>query len=195
VYYLFCLNRRVFRRRIQPLPALSMFIRKVFIISSIALSLAISASSQSALRTGSIAPQFSAASTNGTQYNLADLRGKVVVITFWSTRCPICRVEMPQLDSVAKQYDPGEVVFLALTTENDDKVAGYLRSNPFRFITIPNSFGTLLQYADRDRSGAVNMPYPSFFLVDAQGRVQFRAKGYDKTAALNSAIQQLTAGK
>jgi hypothetical protein len=102
---------------------------------------------------------------------------------------------MPQLDSVVQQHDANNVVFLAFTTEGEEKVAPYLRSNPFRFITIPNSFGTLLQYADRDRSGAVNMPYPSFFVIDAQGRVQFRAKGYDKTAALNSAIQQLTARK
>lgn len=166
-------------------------IRNLCSISLIALCLAISASSQSALRAGSFAPQFSAASTSGTQYDLANLRGKVVVITFWSTRCPICRVEMPRLDSLVQQYDTRDVVFLALTTESNEKVAGYLRSNPFRFITIPNSFGTLLQYADHDRSGAVNMPYPSFFVIDAQGRVQFRAKGYDKTGALDSAIRQL----
>src|SRR4051794_32599437 len=102
-----------------------MLIRKFFVVSSIALSLAISAWSQSALRAGSIAPQFSATSTNGTQYNLADLRGKVVVVTFWSTRCPICRVEMPQLDSLVRQYRSDSVVFLALTTENDDKVVPY----------------------------------------------------------------------
>ena len=170
-----------------------MFIRMLFFISSIALSLAVSASSQSALRIGSIAPQFSAVSTTGTQYNLAELRGKVVVITFWSTRCPICRVEMPQLDSLVQQHDAKNVVFLAFTTEGEEKIAPYLRSNPFRFITIPNSFGTLLQYADHDRNGAVNMPYPSFFVIDTQGRVQFRAKGYDKTAELNSVLQQLMA--
>jgi len=191
VYYLFCLNRRVFS--LSPAsPGKSMLIRKLFFISTIALSLAIPASSQSALRIGSVAPQFSAASTNGKQYDLAALRGKVVVITFWSTRCPICRVEMPQLDSLVQQHDPNDVVFLAFTTEGEEKVAPYLRSNAFRFITIPNSFGTLLQYADRDRSGAVNMPYPSFFVVDVQGKVQFRAKGYDKTEALNASIRQLT---
>jgi peroxiredoxin len=167
-----------------------MLTRKLLITTLFVLSLAFSAFSQSALRIGSVAPQFSGTSADGTQYDLAQLRGKVVVLTFWSTRCEVCRVEMPLLDRVVEQYDPKDVLFLALTSESDEKILPYLRTHPFRFATITNSFGTLLQYADRDRDGAVNMPYPSFFVLDPRGRVQYRASGYDKTVALNSAIRQ-----
>jgi peroxiredoxin len=172
-----------------------MLSRKLPITIALFLSLAFSAYSQSALRIGSIAPQFSGTSADGTPYDLAQLRGKVVVLTFWSTRCEVCRVELPQLDRVVEQYDPKDVLFLALTTEGDEKISAYLRSHPFRFTTITNSFGTLLQYADRDRDGRVNMPYPSFFIVDPRGRMKYRASGYDKTAALDSAIRQLIAAR
>ena len=172
-----------------------MFTRKLSITTALFLLLAFSAYSQSVLKIGSIAPQFSGTSADGTLYDLAELRGKVVVLTFWSTRCEVCRVELPQLDRVVEQYDPKDVLFLALTTEGDEKISGYLRSHPFRFTTITNSFGTLLQYADRDGKGGVNMPYPSFFVVDPHGRVQYRSSGYDKTAALNSAIRELIAAR
>ena len=170
-----------------------MIVRKLLITTAFILSMAFSSFSQSALRIGSIAPEFTGTSTNGTRYDLAELRGKVVVLTFWSTRCEVCRVELPLLDRVVGQYDPKDVLFLALTTEADEKISFYLSSHPFRFTTITNSFGTLLQYADRDKAGAVNMPYPSFFVLDQKGRVQYRASGYDKTDGLNSALRQLIA--
>jgi peroxiredoxin len=153
--------------------------------------LAVPAYTQSVLRAGSKAPAFSGSLVDGTPVSLDSLRGSVVVITFWTTRCVICRHEMPLLDRMVDQYDPKKVVFLALTTENQQQVSGYLRNNRFKFDVVPDSFGTLLRYADRDRAGNIDMGYPSFFVVDQQGLVQFRASGYDKTATLNAAIGRL----
>jgi len=166
-----------------------MFTRKLFFIAVVFAS-ALPAFAQS-LRVGSKAPLFSETSVDGTVYKLADLRGKVVVLTLWSTRCPICRVELPNLDKVVRQYDPKNVVFLALTAESHERIKDYLVSHRFRFMSLPNSFGTMLQYADRDKSGVINMPYPSFFVIGRDGRIGFRATGYDKTYAINDAIRQL----
>src|SRR6187399_2567223 len=147
--------------------------------------------SQSNLRAGSTAPAFNGNVVGGDPISLSGLRGKVVVMTFWTTRCAICRHEMPILDDVVKQYDPDKVVFLALTTENEHQVAAYLRNNPFSFKIVPDSFGTLLRYADRDGRGNINIGYPSFFVVDKDGLVQHRSSGYDKIAPLTAAIDRL----
>ena len=127
------------------------------------------------LRVGSTAPLFSETGVDGTVYKLTDLRGKVVVLTLWSTRCPICRVELPNLDKVVTLYDPKNVVFLAMSAESNEKVTGFLASHPFRFKSLPNSFGTMLRYADKDSSGVINMPYPSFYVIGRDGRIGFRA--------------------
>jgi hypothetical protein len=66
-----------------------------------------------------------------------------------------------------------------------------MRRNPFKFQVVPDSFGTLLKYADRDRAGNVNIGYPAYFVLDRDGRVQHRSSGYDKIGALNSAIGRL----
>ena len=80
----------------------------------------ISAFSQTGLKTGAAAPAFSGTTLDGKTYDLNELRGSVVVITFWSTKCAICHEEIPKLNRFGGRYDPKKVVFLALTMENED---------------------------------------------------------------------------
>ncbi|MEO6052119.1 MAG: TlpA disulfide reductase family protein [Pyrinomonadaceae bacterium] len=153
--------------------------------------LTLSTAAQTRLKVGSTAPVFSGTSMDGTSYDLNDLRGSVIVVTFWSTRCEICHRELPKLNRFIEHYDRNKVVFLALTMENEDKIAGYLKGNPYKFQILPNSFGVVLQYADRDKVGNINMGFPSFFVIDQEGLVQYRSSGYDKTAPLDAAITKL----
>lgn len=148
---------------------------------------------QQSIKIGSAAPAFSGALMDGSPVELSELRGRVVVLTFWSTRCAICHHEIPKLNAMASRFDPSKVVFLALSMENEEKISGYLKNNPFKFQIVPNSFGTVLQYADRDRSGNLDMGFPSFFVIDRSGVVQYRASGYDRTGTLDSAIAKLVA--
>lgn len=168
-----------------------MLTKRFFVVALLSCLLSVSAYSQSKLRPGSPAPLFTGNLVDGSSMGLSDLKGSVVVITFWTTRCIICRYEMPLLDRMVRQYDPKKVVFLALTTENQQQVASYLKKNPYRFHIMTDSFGTLLSYADRDRAGNIDMGYPSFFVVDKRGLVQYRTSGYDKTADLNEAVSRL----
>jgi peroxiredoxin len=163
------------------------------VIFAIALFLSIPALAQSSINVGSTAPVFSAVGLDGTTYDLAELRGSVVVVTFWSTKCEICRSEIPRLNQFAGRFDSKKVVFLALSMEQEDKLANYLRSNPFSFKIVPNSFGVVLQYANRSADGYVEMGFPTFFVIDQMGTVQYKASGYDKTEPLSTAINRLLA--
>ncbi|HYJ92450.1 MAG TPA: TlpA disulfide reductase family protein, partial [Pyrinomonadaceae bacterium] len=93
--------------------------------------------------TGNMAPTFSLAGIDGQTYDLTQLRGKVVLVTFWSTRCNICHSEMPKMNSLAAHYKNQNVIFLGLTMDNDQKVAAYLKGNQFNFTIVPNSFGAV----------------------------------------------------
>lgn len=146
---------------------------------------------QQSIKIGSAAPEFSATTMDGSPVELKEMRGRVVIMTFWSTRCAICHHEIPKLNAMASRFDASKVVFLALSMENEEKINGYVKSNPFKFQIVPNSFGIVLQYADRDRSGNLDMGFPSFFVIDQSGFVQYRSSGYDKTAGLESIIRKL----
>src|SRR4029078_5932103 len=102
-------------------------------IALITLLLAFAAAAQQGLSNGSNAPQFSLAGYDGQTYDLNQLRGKVVLITFWSTRCKSCHSDLPKMNRLAAPYKGQQVVFLGLTMDNDAKVAACLKSNQFSF--------------------------------------------------------------
>jgi peroxiredoxin len=146
---------------------------------------------QQSLKPGAAAPEFVAESLDGKTYSLSQLQGKVVVMTFWSTRCAICHSELPKLNEVANRYKDKDVVFLALTMENQAKVEPYLRKNPFNFNILPNTFGVFLKYADKDGSGNINMGFPSYFLINRQGSITLKSNGWDKTSRIETQISEL----
>lgn len=153
--------------------------------------LGLSAFGQQQLKPGNIAPDFAAEDIEGQQINLRDLQGKVVVMTFWSTKCQICHAEIPKLNQIADRYRGQNVVFLALTTEPDVKVAPYLKKNPFNFDIVPNSFGVVLKYADMDQGGRINIGFPAHFVINKQGKIEHRTYGWDKAANLDAEISKL----
>jgi peroxiredoxin len=155
------------------------------------LVLAVSAAAQQSLRPGSAAPEFAGESLDGKMYNLSQLQGKVVVLTFWSTRCEICHNEIPKLNRVAERYRDKGVVFLAPTMDNQAKVGPYIKKNPFNFDILPNSFGVMLKYADMDKSGNINMGFPAYYLIDQRGAIALKSSGWDKISGLESQITKL----
>ena len=160
----------------------------------ISLVLAVTAAAQQGISSGSMAPAFALSGMDGQTYDMSQLRGKVVLVTFWSTRCNICHSEIPNMNRLMARYKEQDVIFLGLTMENESKVSAYLKNNPFYFTIVPNSFGALLQYADRDRAGNINMGFPAYFLVDQNGVVRMKTSGWDKTQDVDSQISRLLAG-
>ena len=148
---------------------------------------------QQSLKPGAAAPEFTGESLDGKTYNLSQLQGKVVVLTFWSTRCQICHGEIPRLNRVADRYHGQDVVLLALTMENNAKIEQYLRKNPFAFSVIPNSFGVVMKYADVDKSGNIDMGFPAHYVIDQRGAIVHRSDGWDKAANLEAQISKLLA--
>ena len=139
------------------------------------------------------AEDFSGVDLNGSSVELSALKGKIVVVTFWTTRCPICHHEIPKLNQLAAAYKNQNVVFLGLTTDNEAVTANYLKNMPFDFTIVPNSFGALVKYADKTGGGNIRIGYPAHFLINQDGEIEFKTEGFDKTAQLNSGIARLLA--
>ena len=159
----------------------------------LSLILAAGALAQQNLQVGQAAPDFSATSLDGQAVNLKDLQGKVVVLTFWSTRCEICHNELPKMNQVVNRYKDKGVVFLALTMENAQKVQPYVQKNPFAYTILTNGFSVVLKYANMSKDGAINMGFPSYFVINKTGQIDHKSEGWDKTPMLESRISRLVA--
>ena len=53
---------------------------------------------------GKRAPDFSLRTVEGKKVSLSDYKGKAVLINFWATWCAPCKIEMPWLVALRKQY-------------------------------------------------------------------------------------------
>lgn len=66
------------------------------------------------------APPFTLRNLAGETVSLADFRGRTVVINFWATWCPPCRVELPSFANFARKNPEIAVLGLSVQSPPDD---------------------------------------------------------------------------
>jgi len=83
----------------------------------------------------SSAPLFNTPLTDlqGTQQNLSQYKGKIIVVNFWATWCPPCREEMPELSQLQSEYKNRNVVVLGIAEDEMPLVKEYLQSSPVTY--------------------------------------------------------------
>jgi len=79
---------------------------------------------------GREAPNFKAALVDGGQMELAQHKGKhVVILDFWAVRCPPCRAALPVISKIAQDYkDKGVVLYTINEEDGPDKIRRFLES-------------------------------------------------------------------
>jgi peroxiredoxin len=137
------------------------------------------------LPAGSAAPGFSLprADAKGERIGLADLRGKVVVIDFWSTTCPPCLAQMDELETLRRRMASRgvEVIGICAGGEPLDEVARFVRERRVAYPTAVDADGSVAA-AYRVRS------LPTLYVVDAAGRVRAGHAGYWAEPELAAAV-------
>jgi len=107
---------------------------------------------------------------DGKEWNLAQLRGKVVVVNFWASWCGPCVDELPVLNALARQQ-AGRVAVVGVNYKEPlDSIARFSTDHPFAYPVL------------RDRSGEMFKGWtagvmPTTILVDRQGRARWRSAG------------------
>ena len=131
------------------------------------------------------APPLSLPLLDGGSIDLAELRGKVVMIDFWSSWCPPCIEEAPVLSQTYREYAGREVEFLgvAIWDEADD-IGRYIQQFD---LSYPNSL---------DARGAVAINYgvrgiPEKYFIDREGQLVRKFSGPVKAEELRAIIDQM----
>jgi peroxiredoxin len=117
------------------------------------------------------APSLILEDIEGANHDLRDLEGKVVLVSFWTTWCPPCLEEMPSLIRLNEAMDQLDFVILTVNVQEDERRVRNFASR----LKLP--FAVLLD-TKREAGNAWGIKvFPSSFVVDAKGRLRYRAIG------------------
>lgn len=126
------------------------------------------------------APALAGVSLDGLAVDLQSLRGKVVLVFVWSTRCPVCMDQMPELRRNLAGWQGRDFVVLALSQDaSADDVRAYARAMAAVGTPQGAQFRLLWRRAPghRDDLGELPERLPATFLVDREGRLVKQSRG------------------
>ncbi len=72
---------------------------------------------KAAAEVGQPAPPLAATELDGGKFDLAAMRGKVVIINFWATWCGPCREEMPALNAYYRRHHSDGVELIGISAD------------------------------------------------------------------------------
>ncbi|HUR99607.1 MAG TPA: TlpA disulfide reductase family protein [Pyrinomonadaceae bacterium] len=124
---------------------------------------------------GMSAPDFKVRTLDGRSVALAELRGKVVVLSFWFIGCPACRNMEPKLNEFKARFAGDDVVFLAMTTDPKDALERYLKKERFDYDQVSDASAAMKNFAFRG--------FPKNIVIDKQGKIVYwrsTVKAWDK---------------
>jgi len=75
------------------------------------------------LHVGAPAPPATLVTLDGQKISTADLKGNVVILTFWATWCTPCREELPLLSSYAERHAAQGLRVLGISLDTPDQLA------------------------------------------------------------------------
>lgn len=144
--------------------------------------------------TGTAAPEFTGINQwlNSPPLAMKDLRGKVVLVDFWTYSCINCLNTLPHVKQWYDKYKEQGLVVVGVHTpeyafeKSTPNVQAALKRLDVRYpVAQDNSYATW--------SAFHNQFWPALYLIDADGRIVYQHFGEGRYAETEAAIQKLLA--
>ncbi|MDG2526379.1 TlpA disulfide reductase family protein [Stenotrophomonas sp. HITSZ_GD] len=127
-------------------------------------------------------PALKLPTVDGKTYDLAEHRGKWVVINFWATWCGPCLKEMPELSALHAMRNNVEVVGLAYEDIEPAEMQEFLKAHPVAYpIAIVDTYQPPADFA-------VPRGLPMSYLIGPDGKVAKQFLGPVEARDIEAAI-------
>jgi len=136
---------------------------------------------------GKMAPDFTLTDIDGKQHKLSDYRGKDVMIIFWATWCPPCRMEIPHLIALRNRVSKDRLAMLAISNEDPALVKKFVANQRLNYTVLlekgnmPKPFGVMRIY----RTSGL----PCGFFIDPDGKIKLATSGLLSLGEMRAVLQ------
>ena len=144
-----------------------------------------SGDTQRAAKVGEPAPDFTLQTPDGDMLSLSDLRGRPVLVNFWATWCPPCKIEMPDMEDVYQKYqDQGFTIVAVDQQESPAAVQAFFDEMGLTFQPVIDSTGEIFNVY---RVVAL----PTSYFIDSDGIIRFQRRGMMTREEMENYVSQL----
>ncbi|MCF3146287.1 TlpA family protein disulfide reductase [Streptomyces platensis] len=141
------------------------------------------------------APELSGESTTGKKLDVADYKGKVVILNVWGSWCGPCIAEAPNFSKVANETKDKGVQFLGINTRDSEKSQATSFEEEHK-VPYPSLFDPTGRLMLRFPKGSLNpQSIPSTIAIDRHGKIAARSIGPLAEDDLRKMVEPLIAEK
>ncbi len=137
---------------------------------------------------GEEARDFNLKDLKGESVELVKLRGKVVLLNFWATWCGPCRIEMPQIDRLQKEFKDRGLVALGISDEEPSRAREFLARHRISFPTLSDPEQTVAQNYQVD-------VIPTVLIINREGKIVYHGRGVSREDTLRNALLEAGLGR
>lgn len=117
------------------------------------------------------APHLKLTDSLGKEVNLADYKGKTVIVNFWASWCPPCVAELPSLNQLNKNAQDENLVVLTVNVQQDpDEVLKFMQKEGLQL----NALQDLESRASKNWGVTA---LPTTFIVGSDQKIRYVSEG------------------
>jgi peroxiredoxin len=137
------------------------------------------------------APAVHGSTVDGGTEDLASLKGQVVVLNFWASWCPPCRLESTDLETVYKSTKDSGVAFVGVNSRDEKDSAKSFADARLTYPSLFDPAGRIaLSFADVPPTAL-----PCTLIIDRAGKIAVVIRNTVRTDTLTPLVQQIAAEK
>jgi len=132
------------------------------------------------------APDFILPQLDGNSLTLSDFKGKVIILNFWATWCPPCRMEIPDFVELYENYKDEGLLVIGVNLDGGDTRPIKQFSEKYK-INYPVVLGNVKVTEDYGGIRAI----PTTYVIDRKGDIKKKYVGYQPRTTFEDQAKRL----
>jgi thiol-disulfide isomerase/thioredoxin len=116
---------------------------------------------------------------NNSKVDFNKYKEKPLVVHFWATWCPVCKLEADNIERLSRRYN---VITIAVNSGSDKELKAFMLEHELTYRVIHDQRGELAKKFNIEA-------YPTTLIYNKKGELKFTEVGYSTTLGLKARLE------